>query len=358
MMYGKRKTNFKRETVENEMVILLLVAKDHRRIGPGSSTRGRPGSHLARPDLNPDGRGTAHSAVLGHDPIRLTRLTFSARKSSMKRNNMKEQLARGGKTASGFTLIELLVVISIIGILAGMLLPTLSRVKLRGQTAKARMEINDILGAINAYYSTYGRYPAHKETRELLTDSTPDFTYGTRVGGSGWWTPKGRPQAVIVRTGVNDKDEKSNAEVMIILRDMERFRNGSPTINQGHALNPQKISFLNAKEVDAVRKTGNEALRVPGIGPDAVYRDPWGNPYIITMDLNYDKQCRDGFYRADAVSANGPSAGFNGLFRAGGPNTFELRNDAMVWSLGPDGMASPQQRANAGVNKDNVLSWK
>jgi hypothetical protein len=52
------------------------------------------------------------------------------------------------------------------------------------------MEINDILGAINAYYSTYGRYPAHKETRELLTDSTLDFTYGTRVGGSGWWTTR------------------------------------------------------------------------------------------------------------------------------------------------------------------------
>jgi hypothetical protein len=76
------------------------------------------------------------------------------------------------------------------------------------------------------------------------------------------------------------------------------------------------------------------------------------------MDLNYDKQCRDGFYRADAVSANGPSAGFNGLFRAAGPNTFESRNDAMVWSLGPDGMANQQQRANAGVNKDNILSWK
>ena len=35
----------------------------------------------------------------------------------------------------------------------------------------------------------------------------------------------------------------------------------------------------------------------PGVGPDGVYRDPWGNPYIITVDLNYDDKARDAFYR-------------------------------------------------------------
>jgi hypothetical protein len=34
----------------------------------------------------------------------------------------------------------------------------------------------------------------------------------------------------------------------------------------------------------------------PGVGTDLVYRDPWGNPYIITMDLNYDEMCKDAFY--------------------------------------------------------------
>lgn len=31
---------------------------------------------------------------------------------------------------------------------------------------------------------------------------------------------------------------------------------------------------------------------------------------------------------------------------------------AMVWSFGPDDKADPSKKANEGVNKDNVLSWK
>ena len=29
----------------------------------------------------------------------------------------------------------------------------------------------------------------------------------------------------------------------------------------------------------------------------------------------------------------------------------------MVWSFGEDGLFSGQEKANAGVNKDNILSW-
>jgi hypothetical protein len=57
--------------------------------------------------------------------------------------------------------------------------------------------------------------------------------------------------------------------------------------------------------------------------------------------------------------------GFNGLRRsppsgAGDttPNRFEIRDSVAVWSLGPDGKADASAKANFGVNKDNILSWK
>ena len=104
----------------------------------------------------------------------------------------------------------------------------------------------------------------------------------------------------------------------------------------------------------------------PGIGQDGIYRDPWGNPYIITIDLNYDDKARDAFYRLPAVSAdpgdtvNNPPRGLNGLIPKviGGATVYEANAPVMVWSAGPDKMIDPNAKATAGANKDNILSWK
>jgi hypothetical protein len=123
--------------------------------------------------------------------------------------------------------------------------------------------------------------------------------------------------------------------------DLENFADGKKTPNYGHAKNPQKQVFLNAKMVgDTIS---------PGIGKDGVFRDPWGNPYIITIDMNYDNRCRDGFYRKV------PKGERVGLILNG--TIYEAAQPVMVWSLGPDGFAKDNVEANQGVNKDNILSW-
>ncbi len=263
---------------------------------------------------------------------------------------------RPGRYRAGFTLIELLVVISIIGVLASMAIPVLSKAKIKAQITKASMEINDLAGAINSYVTTYSRMPASRDVRAALDnpDVTPDFTYGTYYRGG--YTKNKKGVASQVETyGLNGKDQRNNSELMAILKDIEQFRDGSPTVNAGHALNPQKITFLNAKETDGARPSG--------IGPDGLYRDPWGNPYIVSLDMNGDDRCRDGFYCRDSVSLDptgaGGQKGFNGLFKATRTaNSFEYRGPVMVWSLGPDGVADPRVPANKGVNKDNILNWK
>jgi prepilin-type N-terminal cleavage/methylation domain-containing protein len=259
---------------------------------------------------------------------------------------MKNPSYLGRRPRRGFTLIELLVVISIIAILAGLLLPVISKARTTAKIAQAKVEINGIAAAISKYEADYSRYPGSQKLRAKAGDG--DFTFGTMYFDpqSGAMSPLTNKKGQPLPTIVNGYDyENCNAEVMAALLDRTNLM-----WNLNHALNPNKIGYLDAKVVSD--------SRLPGVGPEGVYRDPWSNPYIITVDLNGDGKCRDALYKMDAVSLVQGDKGHNGLFRSSNvPNSFEANKPIMVWSFGPDGLFNAQQKANAGVNKDNIVSW-
>jgi prepilin-type N-terminal cleavage/methylation domain-containing protein len=230
-----------------------------------------------------------------------------------------------------FTLIELLVVIAIIAILAAMLLPALSGAKRKAYEKRAVTEMQSLATAIKQYETTYGRYP-------LVGDGQRDGTFG--FAGPAPVSP----QASFVTT---------NSDIMMILMDVAR----PGGVNEGHKKNTQQHPFFEGRPVSGVDQPGVSTV-------DYQFRDPWGNPYIITMDLNLDEKCQDAFYGRRSVSQQsaGSPTGWYGLSNSKMPNgnsdQYELDNSVMIWSLGADGTNSVTVNAKSGANKDNVLGWQ
>ncbi len=80
------------------------------------------------------------------------------------------------KKDKGFTLIELMVVIAIIGVLAGVIITSLSAARKRGRDAQRIRDIQEIRSAIELYISQNGHPP------DLGTPACSDPTYSPLSG--------------------------------------------------------------------------------------------------------------------------------------------------------------------------------
>jgi prepilin-type N-terminal cleavage/methylation domain-containing protein len=142
--------------------------------------------------------------------------------------------------AAAFTLIELLVVIVIIAVLMGLAFPIFQGVQNQAKKTQAKNDLTQIVTAVNAFYTEYGKYPVVVDDTPIA--STGDLFYTLRAIASG-------------------------------------------TANLNDAANPRKIVFLNvpdAKDQNAPRSGIKTS--------DGQWYDPWGSTYKVAIDGTYDNQ--------------------------------------------------------------------
>jgi prepilin-type N-terminal cleavage/methylation domain-containing protein len=203
-----------------------------------------------------------------------------------------------------FTLIELLVVIGIIAILVGLLFPAFKAVQNQARSTQAKNDLTQIVNAVNAFYTDYGKYPL------VIAD--------TIYGPSG----------------------AANNALFNVLRGLDATNN------------PRQIVFINPPYVKAPANPrsgiATQATNINSI-PVAIgdFVDPWGTPYNVAIDGSYDNQVANAY--TDGSAGGDPSA----------TPAYALRIGVIAWSFGPDQAIGTRTPPNVSfTNSDDVISWQ
>jgi len=174
---------------------------------------------------------------------------------------------------------EVLFILAIALMIASILIPAILEISNRQKSSAAYSDMKVLISAAKRLNQEYRIWPSHEAS------------------------PRGD-----VRYG----DVRSNGSVMNVLMAMDGVG------NEQHRVNPAQINFIEQAEGLSSRLNLNEKGELV---------DPWGQPYQIVFDSNYDNVCsiEDSLY--GSVIGQG----------------------VVIWSKGPDRKSD---------TSDDLLSWK
>jgi prepilin-type N-terminal cleavage/methylation domain-containing protein len=228
----------------------------------------------------------------------------------------RDAMQKSPGRSSAFTLIELLVVIAIIAILIGLLFPAFKAVQNQAKQTQAKNDLTQIVNAVNAFYTDYGKYPI----------ATPgvDMIYG----------PSGT----------------ANNALFNELQGCPTTGAWPPTCSANSTLNTRQIVFISPPAVkNPTNPRSGIATQAATVNcsPVAIgeFVDPWGTPYNVKIDGDYNNQITTNPY---------------GNNYGAGPQPLTI--GVIAWSLGSDGVLGTKTTGCTGnniyTNSDDVISWQ
>ena len=208
------------------------------------------------------------------------------------------------RRAHAFTLIELLVVIAIIAILIGFFVPTLFGIFERAKKVQAKNDLTQIVNAVNAFYTEYGKYP--------IATSGADVTF-----------PSG---------GTTNE---------VLFKELRACQAGQPSCPNPASVNTRQIVYISPRVLDTA------PVRSGIASDDGQFYDPWQTPYNVTIDGNYDNSVANPY----------------GAQNVGGAGSDPVPLGVIGWSRGKDQTLGTNgdnvyKNPTTGAQSDDVISWQ
>ncbi len=218
---------------------------------------------------------------------------------------------RNPRTAPAFTLIELLVVIAIIAILIGLLFPAFKAVQDQAKRTQAKNDLTQIVNAVNAFYTEYGKYPVNS-----ACTTTDDAAYS-------WNDPPA------TRCDYNDK----------VLNELRACTASDTSCSAAATLNTRQIVFISPPLVRDPNNPRSGITTIAANAPQGTYYDPWGSPYNLVIDSSYDNHVP------------------NPYGDTGGAGINPIAQGVIAWSNGKDQLLGGNPEGTY-TNSDDVISWQ
>ena len=159
------------------------------------------------------------------------------------------------KTIRRFTLVEMLTVVAIIGILAGLIIPTVIIAQNRGRVTQAKSDIASIITAMKQFKSDYNRILPSDGTINGSTKASVSSKIAT-VSGDAYDTFIAEISAPKTSGLGTDAKKRINKRKKVYLDPQNGF---DPTADYNSAANIEKL-----------------------------WRDPWGNRYVVFVGVDSD----------------------------------------------------------------------